>query len=746
MIEKIDLNGYWDWKLPGGIWQRKYVPSSYFCVGESTFKKEVFLSKSPGKRVLLRFEGIAYQGKVTFNHKVLGDMLPYIPYTFDITEQIKTGENLIQADIKDLLADYGPTGGWEDYGGITRGVCIEVYDTIRIDDIHWQCTFDQDYRIAQCRLEVSLENHEFSQDITVSATLSNHNQIVYQSQQVAADHAEFFRTFFEFTVVNPQLWSPDHPELYDVVIVVNAGKSQDEKNIRVGFRELKAIGSRLYLNGEEIFLKGVARHEMWGKAQGFTLSAEQIVTDLRLIKNLGANFVRLVHYPHSKTTITLCDELGLMATEEPGLWWSDLTNEKVTSKALEIMEKTILRDRNNPCIIAWLLYNECKFEGAIEYLRKGKQLCNRLDPGKLVSAANCLDPTEAGRIFDQAEMDFYTFHPYSYEPYLMTDGLQKMRGKPLVFTEWGGYLIVNNPNLIQWFTRVLKEYANNRDPQPNLAGMVWWQFQDIFQFSRGIPACVNGSLTEGLVDIHRNLKPMYEVMMGLLAEVGKRELPEDHLELPSQLITGEGEPTTLAIQFEALQKSEAQRNAWLQVLERLQVFQTIGQNQIRRSQGPILFHPLENIGGINTHLAGRPLILTSECEQITIPIGLAVEKLYFFGQTTFFDGYPVRGQLGEMVASYTICYEDGSQELIPLRNGYEMASASIIARTSRIDPIAANTLRVMTLHMDEDWEIYQVGCLIVPVRSGKRIESIEFQHIDERYNPLLYGISAQTRP
>ncbi len=124
MHERIDLNGYWDWKLPGGMWQRKRVPSSYFCVGTATFQKEVALSLPAGRRAFLCFDGIAYTGKVWFNDSYLGEMLPYVPYQFDVTGAVAggPGPNLIRVDVTDITADYGPTVGWEDYGGITRDV------------------------------------------------------------------------------------------------------------------------------------------------------------------------------------------------------------------------------------------------------------------------------------------------------------------------------------------------------------------------------------------------------------------------------------------------------------------------------------------------------------------------------------------------------------------------------------------------------------------------------------------------
>lgn len=743
MAEKIDLNGYWDWALPGGMWQPKKVPSSYFCVGVSTFQKQVALALAPGKRAFLCFDGIAYHGKVWFNGARLGEMLPYVSYRFELTGHILEGANLVRVEIEDITADYGPTGGWEDYGGITRDVYIQVYDAVHIADVQWLCTLNESYTAAHCGVNVSLDGSQASAAVRLSVRLSLNRQSVYQGEKVVQTTAVPILESFLFGVENPLLWSPESPVLYDLEVTLDAGESRDVRQQKVGFREFKAVGSRLHLNGQEIYLKGVARHEMWGDDQGFTLSRAQVEQDLKMIKAMGANFVRLVHYPHSRMTIELCDQLGLMATEEPGLWWSDLTDEAICTSALAIMEKTVLRDRNSPSVVAWLLYNECVFNGAEEYLRRGKALCNRLDPGRLVSAANCLDPVEAKRVFDQVGLDFYTMHPYSYEPNLMIKALEVLRGKPAVFTEWGGYLFVDNPNLKVWFKKVISEYAHNRDPKPNLAGMAYWQFQDVFQFSRGLPACVDGSLTEGLVDKYRSKKPMFDFMSDLFAAVDRPAVAVDPIEITRQLAYGEDTQAVIPIDISRQQASGAQSAAWEQVLNNLKVFQSIGQNQPRRTRGPEIIQVVENAGGLKVKLSGRPLILASSGQSITLECGLAARKLYFLGQTSFFDGYPLRGRLGEVIARYTIFYADGTQQVIPLRNGYEMASASMIARTSRIDATAVNTRRVMILHLDEDWEVYQVGCLEVETEREKVIDRIEFCSESDAFNPLLYGVSAR---
>ena len=91
------------------------------------------------------------------------------------------------------------------------------------------------------------------------------------------------------------------------------------------------------------------------------LVLDEMETDMRMIKEMGCNFVRLVHYPHNKRILDIADRLGLMVSEEPGLWWSDTSLSEVAGGSTEVLRRTILRDRNHPCIVFWLCFNECEF-------------------------------------------------------------------------------------------------------------------------------------------------------------------------------------------------------------------------------------------------------------------------------------------------------------------------------------------------------------------------------------------------
>ena len=178
---------------------------------------------------------------------------------------------------------------------------------------------------------------------------------------------------------------------------------------------------------------------MW-KDQGFTLTRQQQEHDMRMIKAMGCNFVRLVHYPHDHRIVRLADEIGLLVSEEPGFWNMDF--DKLPASEIDlgcsILEGVIRRDWNSPAVIIWLLGNECKFP--VSYLKRGKELCGKLDPiHRLVSVAHTYGSfPEVKKTFDDAGLDFYDWHAYEYQDDKFVKLPEKFGpSKPLTLTEWG---------------------------------------------------------------------------------------------------------------------------------------------------------------------------------------------------------------------------------------------------------------------------------------------------------------------
>ena len=739
MRDRIDLNGWWDWRLPGGAPQKRAVPSCYLCVGEARYSREFYMQELGGKRAVLHFEGVHYTGTVSVNGRFTGEMLPYVFYEFDVTDFVTPGANTVEVTVKDINADFGPTNGWEDYGGISRDVWMETRDPVGVYDTQWITRMKNGYASAEAELRVFIYNKTGGSVKTcVSAVLSHTGAAAVKTEtniNLAEGGGE---CVLRFDLDNVLSWSPSFPNLYGLKIIVSSGETMDSVTLEVGFREFIAKGESFYLNGEKIFLKGVARHDMWGDAQGFCLTDGQIERDLALVKETGANFIRLVHYPHSRHTVDCAARIGLMVSEEPGLWWSDVNDEFMKKCALEIMERTVLRDRSNPAVIAWLFFNECVLTDAGDYLKRGAALCRSLDPTRLLSGASCMENAVTKRVFDETGMDFYTQHPYCHEGEKILEAAEGLRGKPLVLTEWGGWFIHYNPNLIKQTKKIIAKLAHNPEGEPRISGMCWWQWQDIRQYSRGLPGCEDGVLSDGLVTEGRVRKQTYAVMAEFFDLVEHRPEPFFEIEEYSAAFCPELTPVDLSAFYGPVNDS-----LWREAANKKNKKQhPKTPNSGISETGIYIQKEIVSLSGFRCAIpAGHPLILRGERRKIEIPINAAAERVYLFGAATYFDGYPVRGEYGAAAMRITLAYSDGSITEFEMRHGLEISSASLIARCSRVDARAANAPRVAKITLDPDWEVYAVNLFAMPADETKTITRVFAESVDDAFDPVIFAVS-----
>jgi len=758
--ERISLNGLWDWYIPGGKKRKIEVPSSYLCVGEAIFERTFQINLPKDKRAILRFEGIAYEGTVEVNGKHIGTMLPYSRYDFDITECLLQGENHIKVDLKDINASYGPTEGWENYGGIIWDVYIKVVDSVYISDYQFITNFSDNYKKAHCILNVWLNDtlgKPYKGELEVSLSYNDVEYAKVSKDVEVISKKDVFK--LEFNVLNPLLWSPEFPHLYDLKIKLKSnGETTDIADQKVGFREFVKRGTKFYLNGQKIILNGVCRHHMWGE-QGHTLTLEQMEKDMKMIKDMGANYVRLVHYPHPKEIIEMADKLGLMVSEEPGLWWSDLNDPIVTNSAIEVLRHTILRDRNNPSVIFWLVFNECIFAG--DYISKARKICKEMDPTRMVSAANVMNPEWTKEVFTKEDLDFYTYHPYGYspgDPYgydriavvqkgygsketftSLEEILRILNDKPVVFTEWGGGRTFENPIIVKNFWRVMSNLLCSEES--NLAGTSYWCWNDYFEFTRWLPGDIKGISASGLVDIWRNKRTNYYVLSGLFSQLEYSTTEEPRLDFTINLCLQLDNYKFESLNLTPFINSDEQEKAWKFALEK-----TVSENKRRRKKtklvGPIVPKRIEYAGGIPVEInAGRPLVLSEEVKKIVIKVDKICSNLFAFGHTTLPAGYPVKGGLGEEIAKYVLVYTDGTKEEIVLKNGSEFTTSNIIWGPSRLNPVASNVYQTLKIAVDPIYEIYIVNCFILDVDGSKTLDSIIFELLNPDYIPLLYGIT-----
>lgn len=367
----------------------------------SWYKRELAQSElNANGRTLLYFEGANFETEVYVNSTMVGEHTGgYIGFSFDITPFLKAhsknelfvrvsnrfNRNLIPSQKSDFFL----------YGGITRDVWIQHVPETFIDKVHVLTpTVSNDAADTKLQLRVESTTKQSAQ-MTFSlyspqgemlAEFTSTKSLNKGSNQIEVDLP---------TLNKPNLWSPDSPSLYSIQVTLNTKKDNHTVTERFGYRWFEMRPHQgFFLNGERLLIRGTHRHEEHA-GLGAALSNEQHRKDMEMIKNLGANFVRLGHYPQDPEVYRAADELGLLIWDEipwcrggkGGLEW-----EKNTEHYLNTM---IQQNRNHPSIVFWSLGNEIYWEedfeggGATEllnpYLEKLNNIAKKLDPSRLTS-------------------------------------------------------------------------------------------------------------------------------------------------------------------------------------------------------------------------------------------------------------------------------------------------------------------------------------------------------------------------
>ena len=712
-MKEISLNGIWSYRVGNGKAKEVTVPFSHIPVGRSECTRCFDLSES-ADRVFLKFEGITYYAKVLLNGEEIGEMLPYCEYEFEITHLVKPLQNELCVILEDIDRAFGPSEGWENFGGIIRNVSLVLRESSYLKNVFFKPTLQKDLQSADIALEVDAEATESA---LLDVALFYRDELCL-SYQCPLDRIPTVR------LDGVQLWSPDTPNLYTLKVdLICTQHTSDSYQCSVGFRDLQTDRHRFLLNGKPLFLKGVCKHEMIGDS-GHCPTAEQMEADMRMIKEMGCNFVRLVHYPHNKQILEIADRIGLMVSEEPGLWWSDTSNPEIAAGSLEVLRRTILRDRNHPAIAFWLCFNECMFTE--QFLIDSAAVCRQYDPTRMTSGANCMSNEDTLLYYNRCGFDFYTMHPYSSTFDRARTSAKILHDKPLLFTEWGGYQVYNNPHLLSDFMSEMHAlYLNNADDGA-LAGAFLWFFAELNDYNRGAPACEDGVLHEGVVERYRKPTMIFDAFCKGLRLFDEASIPSDN--------RFEIDAAPRLAQINSYRPWDCTEQGDLRLLlERAREdAEAKGCKRKRRIEvGPLL----SNLSS----LASIPLTVTPQ-KPLLFKGGVSAEEICIVGLTSLVNGYPLGGGYGEEVCKMTICYQNGRTQEISLQNGVHFTTAYKTNGSSMIDPIADSAERIAVFSQNKNFEIYVLNQLSIRTNSSDPIDRIEFSTCSEHYLPLFYGV------
>jgi len=351
--------------------------SLFFYEGTVWFKRDFDTRKKAGMKYVLYFGAVNYDAKVYVNGRKVGEHEGgYTPFNFDVTKYLVDGHNFVVVKVDNKRHPEGvPTVNmdWWNYGGITRDVLLAEVPEIYIEDYQIHLAKDMSGYISGW--------------VKLDTTLSLQN-IEFEIPELRLK--EFLRTDSSGKATfllgaQPELWTPEKPKLYDIVIRYNKEVLKDE----IGFRTITTKGRKIYLNGNPIFLRGVSIHEEAPFRQGRAWSKEDAVTLLSWAKEMGCNYVRLAHYPHNEHMIRVAEKMGLMVWSEIPVYWTiQWKNKKTYENAKRQLHDMIYRDKNRCCVIIWSIANETPHGKDRDYfLSSLSKYARELDNSRLISMA-----------------------------------------------------------------------------------------------------------------------------------------------------------------------------------------------------------------------------------------------------------------------------------------------------------------------------------------------------------------------
>ena len=415
----------------------------------SWYKRELAInSMVEDQKYVLYFEGSNITTQVFVNGKEAGTHVGgYIGFEIDITNFVKAGTNEVLVRVDNSFNPEIIPSQQSDffiYGGITRDVWLVTKPKTHIALIQIN-TPKVSQKNASLAIKTILENLETTSNVQLKAEVFNPLGKKVVTKVVSINSQETLITFNN--IKNPKLWDTKNPNLYTVSVELIKNKQiTDKLSDRIGFRwfEFKDHGP-FYLNGKRLLLRGTHRHEEHAGV-GAAMSNQQHRADMESIKEMGANFVRLAHYPQDPEIYKACDELGLLVWDEIPWCRGGVGNDVWKTNTKNQLKEMITQNYNHPSIIIWSLGNEMywlpDFEGGDDiekmnaFLTELNALSHQLDPSRKTAIRKYYEGAHMVDVFSPSIWSGW--YSGSYKSYQKAIDTYKKEYKHFLHAEYGG--------------------------------------------------------------------------------------------------------------------------------------------------------------------------------------------------------------------------------------------------------------------------------------------------------------------
>ena len=363
-------------------------------------------------RVLLHFEGAGQKTKVfVYLHEIASHVGGYDEWTVDITDAVR---KFLQSDearrfngkiplaircdnSRDVEMIPSDLSDFNLYGGIYRYLNLVYTPSLSVSGLHTETSLDLKKKEGLLNIHTEFENHKDIQDAEMQIEIYSPkgNLIKSETKKIT----DFYKAnIFTLKISKPEYWSPASPALYSCKVTLNSNAGKTTYEEKFGFRSFEFVEKgHFLLNGKRLLLRGTHRHEDHAGVAA-AMTEEMIIAEMQLIKEMGANFIRLGHYQQSRIVLEQCDKLGLLVWEEIPWCRGGLGGDEYQWQTKKMLLNMITQHRNHPSVILWGLGNENDWPGDFpdfdkeqirSFMSELNDMAHALDPSRKTCIRRC---------------------------------------------------------------------------------------------------------------------------------------------------------------------------------------------------------------------------------------------------------------------------------------------------------------------------------------------------------------------
>lgn len=524
----------------GACWYRRN-----FIIGKEALDKKVFIN----------FEGANQEVFLYVNEKYIGKHIGgYSAFNFDITPYIIIGKsNLIAIKVDNSYNKNIPplTADFTFFGGIYRDVFLSFLPLthIAVTDFSSSGIYISTPKVSENQAEVTIK--------TIITNSENISKSIFLIQKVIAPNGEVvvqkttkikLAAHQDNTINNkpividlPELWSPDSPNLYKLITILVDGISK--KNIQetqntFGIRWFEFNADKgFFINGKPTKLIGASRHEIF-EGIGNGLRDEYHVRDVKLLKDMGANFLRVSHYPQDPFILSLCDQLGILATVEIPIVNEITETDEFLDNSLQMTNEMVKQNFNHPSLVSWAYMNEVLLRPPFkndparhkvycsEVQKQAKAIEKRireLDPYRytMIPCNSSLSAYKEAGLLEIPKLIGWNLYQGWYSGAFIgfDDFLDKFHAEfpktPMIVSEYGADVDLRLHSFsserfdftVEYGNRFQEHYLNSILKRDFVSGAAIWNLNDFYSEKRGnsVPHVNN----KGITSLNRELKDTY---------------------------------------------------------------------------------------------------------------------------------------------------------------------------------------------------------------------------------------------